>query len=92
MTASRFTRNGISIAVSRSRSTSVTTTGANLAALRDRLLVDVPRPLRLIWRRSDVSRERLGDVLFARITAILDEVERQDVEFGWSDRFEYVLE
>ena len=65
--------------------------GANLAALRDRLLIDVPRPVRLIWRCSDVSRERLGDVLFARITAILDEVERQDVEFGWSDRFEYFL-
>lgn len=65
--------------------------GRNLAALRDRLLADVPRPVRLVWEHSDVSRARLGDDLFEKIREVLEEVAEQDVEFGWEDRFEYLL-
>lgn len=65
--------------------------GRNLAALRDRLLTDVPRPVRLVWEHSDISRAHLGDDLFARIREVLEEVVEQDAEFGWEDRFEYLL-
>jgi ribonuclease inhibitor len=65
--------------------------GRNLAALRDRLLTDVPRPTRLIWHHSDVSRDRLGANLFSRVVAIFEEAARQDVNFGWVDRFEFEL-
>lgn len=65
--------------------------GRNLAALRDRLLADVPRPVRLIWRDSATSRKQLGDEFFIRVTALLEEVAQQDVEFGWDERFEYLL-
>lgn len=61
--------------------------GRNLAALRDRLEKDVPRPVELVWERSAVSREQLGAELFDRISAILRDVAAQDAEFGWADRF-----
>ncbi|MEV6895411.1 barstar family protein [Kribbella sp. NPDC051137] len=66
--------------------------GRNLAALRDRLLADVPRPVRLVWTNSAVSRSRLGEELFARIKAVLEEVVQQDIDLGWEDRFEFLLE
>ncbi|MFI6833789.1 barstar family protein [Kribbella sp. NPDC050241] len=66
--------------------------GRNLAALRDRLLTDVPGPVRLIWTHSAVSRSRLGDELFTRITAVFEEVAQQDADFGWDERFEFRLE
>jgi ribonuclease inhibitor len=34
--------------------------GRNVAALRDGLLSDVPRPVRIIWLNSRISRARLG--------------------------------
>jgi len=61
--------------------------GRNLAALRDRLEKDVPRPVDLVWTRSAVSREQLGGELFDRIATILRNVAAQDAEFGWADRF-----
>lgn len=66
--------------------------GRNLAALRDRLLTDVPRPIRLIWRNSDQSRSNLGLDTYQRITEILEEAQEQDLTFGWTDRFEYELQ
>ncbi len=66
--------------------------GWNLAALRDRLLNDVPRPIDLVWRNSEASRKLLGSNLFERICAILNEAEVQDREFGWEDRFVLTLE
>lgn len=65
--------------------------GRNLAALRDRLLADVPRPVRLIWTNSELSRSRLGDDFFEKVRDLLEEVAEQDIEFGWEDRFEYQL-
>ena len=66
--------------------------GRNLAALRDRLLADVPRPVRLIWHNSAVSPSRLGEELLTRITAVFEEAAQQDVDFGWEERFEFQLE
>lgn len=65
--------------------------GRNLAALRDRLLTDVPRPVRLVWENADISQTHLGDDLFERIKEVLDEAVEHDAEFGWEDRFEYLL-
>lgn len=66
--------------------------GWNLAALRDRLLTDVPRPVRVVWTDAAESRRRLGAELFDRICEIFNEVVEQDHEFGWTDRFEYELD
>jgi ribonuclease inhibitor len=66
--------------------------GRNLAALRDRLLADVPGPVRLIWNNSSISRSRLGEELFTRITAVFEEAAQQDVDFGWEERFEFQLD
>jgi ribonuclease inhibitor len=65
--------------------------GWNLAALRDRLLADVPRPVLLVWQDAAESRRLLGSDLFDRLVAVLDEAQKQDVEFGWTDRFTYTL-
>lgn len=66
--------------------------GQNLAALRDRPLADVPRPVRLVWRNSDQSRSTLGADTFERIIAILDEAQEQDLTFDWNERFEFELQ
>lgn len=65
--------------------------GWNLAALRDRLLTDVPRPIHLIWEDSDASRRALGEESFQSIIDVLQAVDDQDRGFGWDDRFEFTL-
>lgn len=65
--------------------------GRNLAALRDRLLADVPRPFRIVWLSSRRSRERLGEPLFSSIVGVFQGAAQQDLDFGWADRFEFEL-
>ncbi|WP_460629785.1 barstar family protein [Intrasporangium mesophilum] len=65
--------------------------GRNLAALRDGLLADVPRPVCIVWLSSGRSRERLGDSLFSSIVGVFEEAAQQDLDFGWADRFEFEL-
>ncbi|MBM0124541.1 barstar family protein [Pimelobacter simplex] len=65
--------------------------GSNLSALRDRLLTDTPRPVRIVWLGSGRSRERLGEPLFSSIVAVFEEAAQQDLDFGWADRFEFEL-
>lgn len=65
--------------------------GGNLAALRDRLLTDVPRPVRIVWVNADLSRSRLGEPLFSSIIEVFEEATQQDIDFGWEDRFEFSL-
>lgn len=65
--------------------------GRNLAAMRDRLLTDVERPMHLIWKESDASRSALGNELWARIIAIFDQAVAQDEGYGWTERFTYEL-
>ena len=65
--------------------------GRNLAALRDRLSTDVPRPVRVVWTDSEHSRRRLGETLFNDVCEILADVADQDRRFDWTDRFEFDL-
>lgn len=65
--------------------------GWNLAALRDRLMTDVPRPVRVIWENADASRSRLGDDVFGRICSVFEEAQAQDLEFGWTERFSFEI-
>lgn len=65
--------------------------GWNLAALRDRLLTDVRRPLRVTWDNAEVSRSQLGPDLSERICAIFEEARTQDAGFGLAERFDYEL-
>ncbi|HWJ09668.1 MAG TPA: barstar family protein [Nocardioides sp.] len=66
--------------------------GGNLAALRDRLLTDVPRPIRIVWRNATLSRSRLGESSFAKIIEVFEDAARQDADFDWEDRFEFDLQ
>ena len=64
--------------------------GRNLDALWDVLTGSLERPAHLTWRNSEVSRRELGHD-FGRIVGILERVARQDIEYGWTDRFEFEL-
>lgn len=66
--------------------------GRNVAALRDRLLTDVPRPVRIVWLDSRISRSRLGENAFDKIVGVFAEAAAQDLAFGWSERFEFELQ
>ncbi|MFE9374732.1 barstar family protein [Streptomyces sp. NPDC006711] len=61
--------------------------GNNLDALWDRLTTDVERPVELIWKESDASKQTMGDQLFTQIKGLLIRVMEQDAEFGGKDRF-----
>ena len=65
--------------------------GRNIAALRDRLLTDVPRPVRIVWLDSSISRSWLGGEVFDKIVGVFAEAAAQDLAFGWSERFEFEL-
>lgn len=64
--------------------------GCNLDALWDRLSTDVERPLRLIWCKSEASRDALGE-RFGGIVEVLRRVAALGRELGWVDRFEFEL-
>ncbi|MEV6995522.1 barstar family protein [Streptomyces sp. NPDC093228] len=59
----------------------------NLAALWDRLSTDIERPVELIWRNSETSRDAMGESAFGVLRDLLLRVQRQDEDFGWEDRF-----
>lgn len=60
--------------------------GANLDALWDTMTTDVERPVHLVWQNASVSRAAMPEK-FESIVALLKDVEMQDSDFGWSDRF-----
>lgn len=64
--------------------------GYNLDALWDLLSASVERPLILIWKYHDFSRRKM-DKEFDKIIDILEKVRRQDEDFGWEEKFFYVL-
>lgn len=64
--------------------------GRNLDALFDVLSTDVERPLVLDWRNSAISCTAIGE-RFNLIIDVLRKVERQDIEWGLSDKFELRL-
>jgi ribonuclease inhibitor len=65
--------------------------GSNLDALWDRLTLDVPRPVRLIWTHWQVSKRNLGAKRFGKICDLLRAVEAEDQERGYEERFEFEL-
>ncbi|UJR78592.1 barstar family protein [Sandaracinus amylolyticus] len=66
--------------------------GCNLNALWDRLSADLERPILLVWTKSEQSRAAMGTATFDAIVAVLERTRRQDLDFGWSDRFDYRVE
>lgn len=66
--------------------------GANLSALWDRLSTDVERPVEIVWKNSESSKNSLGPVEFEKIRTLLQRVQMQDESFGWADRFSIVFE
>ena len=64
--------------------------GKNLDALFDLLSTDVERPLILIWKNSSVSKSAIGE-RFSLIVDTLQKIERQDTEWGLSEKFEFQL-
>jgi len=65
--------------------------GENLHALWDVLSAGVERPVTLIWKQSDTSKQALG-ADFEAIVEVLRRVQMQDEKFGWTDKFSFVLE
>ena len=65
--------------------------GQNLAALRDRIVYDVERPIELIWHDAEKSRQQLGPEVFDQIRDVLAEAEEHDQRLGWNERFVYEL-
>jgi ribonuclease inhibitor len=65
--------------------------GNNLNALWDVLTLDVERPIRLLWKDADISRQAMPSK-FTQIIELLREVEIQDAEYNSADRFELVLD
>ncbi|WP_426212733.1 barstar family protein [Massilia sp. TWP1-3-3] len=64
--------------------------GKNLDALWDLLSRDVERPVLLEWKNAEISKAAMGD-RFDSIVGILRDVEKQDIEYGWTERFELAL-
>ncbi|MBY4890743.1 barstar family protein [Pantoea sp. DY-15] len=64
--------------------------GRNLDALWDRLSTDTERPVKIIWLDSELSKNRLGD-RFEKILKIFERTKKQDIDFGWDERFDYEL-
>lgn len=60
--------------------------GSNLDALWDTMTTDIERPLHLIWKNADISQIAMPEE-FESIVTLLKDVEKQDCDFGWSDRF-----
>jgi ribonuclease inhibitor len=65
--------------------------GNNLNALWDLLSANIERPLELVWKNSNDSKNSMGDT-FGKIVNILDRVKAQDESFGWDEKFTYTLE
>ncbi|MBN3862003.1 barnase inhibitor [Pseudomonas frederiksbergensis] len=65
--------------------------GNNLNALWDLLSTNIERPIELIWKNSNNSKNSMGDT-FVKIVNILDRVKAQDESFGWDEKFTYILE
>jgi len=65
--------------------------GKNLNALWDRLTRDIERPIRLTWNYASVSRAALGDEDFRQIIDLLCDVEREDRELGYAEKFEFFM-
>ncbi|MFJ7629256.1 barstar family protein [Streptomyces sp. NPDC097595] len=66
--------------------------GANLAALWDRLTVDVERPVEIIWRHASASRALMGEEQFIKVRDLLEAVAEQDLVYEWAERLTITFE
>lgn len=64
--------------------------GCNLDSLWDFLSGSVERPLVLVWKSHEESFLKMGGG-HVGVIEVLDRVCRQDEEFGFSEKFSYVL-
>ena len=64
--------------------------GRNLDALWDVLTRNVERPVSLVWNDAETSRTNMP-AAFETIVGLLRDVERQDAEYGRTDRFELTM-
>lgn len=64
--------------------------GNNLNALWDLLSANAERPLELIWKNSNDSRDTMGGS-YEKIVNILERARSQDERFEWHKRFTYQL-
>ena len=65
--------------------------GRNLDALFDRLSTDVERPVTLVWKHSEISREHMGDS-FSAVVDVLRRVQAQDEKWGLRETFRFELQ
>jgi ribonuclease inhibitor len=64
--------------------------GKNLYALWDVLTTDIERPLTIIWKNSEVSKQSMKND-FKHIVEVLRRVEIDDLRIGLTERFELIL-
>ena len=65
--------------------------GKNLNALWDSLSANVERPLKLVWRDSNISRQYLGEESFKMIVDIFKDVQDEDSNADSDEKFEFEL-
>jgi len=66
--------------------------GANLDALWDRLSTDVERPVEIVWKQSELSKQALGNDVFAKFHNLFLRVQAQDESHGLVDRLTVIFE
>lgn len=64
--------------------------GQNIHALWDVLSMGLERPLQLIWYDSDYSEKKMGSS-FNKILEVLERTRIQDENYGWENKFNYIL-
>ena len=65
--------------------------GNNLDALWDLLSTNVERPITLVWKDAIFSKNQLKST-FIEIIKVLERVKKQDEDYGYEEKFNYILE
>ncbi|WP_107843458.1 barstar family protein [Neisseria sicca] len=67
--------------------------GNNLDALWDLLSTNVERPITLVWKDAMFSKNQLKlKSIFIEIVKVLERVKKQDEDYGFEEKFNYILE
>ena len=65
--------------------------GKNLDVLWDLLSTNVERPITLVWKDAMFSKNQLKSI-FIEIVKVLERVKKQDEDYGFEEKFNYILE
>ena len=65
--------------------------GNNLDALWDLLSTNLERPITLVWKDAMFSKNQLENI-FIEIVKALERVKKQDEDYGFEEKFNYILE